>query len=188
MNHDALFELGVRLVQERIQGTRKGSTEAASDHSLRVAARLERHGFDGDVVLAGLLHDIVEDGDTTLIELRDLGYSTRTLEIVDLSSHDLGLHARTSLEKDQRWARMVARLEESGNTDAWAVKVCDLIDNLHGSVTLPPERRAVFFDLKAPTYLSLSRPTLGQTALWSELHEAFISPGMDRFRALLEPS
>jgi (p)ppGpp synthase/HD superfamily hydrolase len=186
MTHDALFELGVKLVQERIQGTRKGSTEAASAHSLRVAARLTRHGYEGDVVLAGLLHDILEDGDTTLMELRELGYSARTLEIVHLSSHDLGLHVRTSFEKDQRWARMVARLEASGHLDAWAVKVCDLIDNLHGSVTLPAERRAVFFDLKAPTYLSLSRPLLGQTALWSELLEAFISPGVDRFRALLK--
>jgi hypothetical protein len=115
-----------------------------------------------------------------------MGYSARTLEIVDLSSHDLSVASGTALEKDRRWAGMVARLERASNADAWAVKVCDLIDNLIGSVTLPPDRRAVFLELKGPTYLALSRPLLGQSALWTELLEAFTAPGLARFRALLD--
>jgi (p)ppGpp synthase/HD superfamily hydrolase len=186
MTQDALYTLGVKLVNEKIPGVRKGSTEPAYQHSLRVAERLERHGYGPDVVLGGLLHDIVEDGDTSLGALRDMGYSARTLEIVDLSSHDMSLTVSTGLEKDRRWAGMVARLERANDTDAWAVKVCDLIDNLIGSVTLPPDRQAVFFALKGPTYLALSRPLLGQTALWTELLEAFTAPGLARYRALLD--
>ncbi len=186
MTQDALYRLGVKLVSEKIPGVRKGSTEPAYQHSLRVAERLERHGYGLDVVLGGLLHDIVEDGKTSLEALRDMGYSARTLEIVDLSSHDMTLSVHTGLQKDQRWAGMVARLERANDVDAWAVKVCDLIDNLIGSVTLPPDRRAVFFALKGPTYLTLSRPLLGQTALWSELLEAFTAPGLARYRALLD--
>jgi (p)ppGpp synthase/HD superfamily hydrolase len=186
MTQDALYPLGVKLVSERIPGVRKGSTEPAYQHSLRVAERLERHGYGPDVVLGGLLHDIVEDGDTSLLSLRDMGYSARTLEIVDLSSHDMSLTVSTDLEKDRRWAGMVARLERANDPDAWAVKVCDLIDNLFGSVTLPPDRQAVFFALKGPTYLALSRPLLGQTALWTELLEAFTAPGLARYRALLD--
>jgi (p)ppGpp synthase/HD superfamily hydrolase len=186
MTENPLYTLGVQLVSQRIPGVRKGSNEPAYQHSLRVAERLERHGYSPDVVLAGLLHDIVEDGETSLTALRDMGFSERTLEIVDLSSHDMSLSVHTGLQKDQRWAGMVARLEQAHDADAWAVKVCDLIDNLAGSVTLLPDRQAVFFALKGPTYLALSRSILGQTALWSELLEAFTAPGLARFRALLE--
>ncbi len=171
--------LALQLIAERIPGTRKGSLEAAWVHSKRVSERLARHGYGLDVVLAGLLHDIVEDGNTTLQELSDVGFSSRTVRLVDLSSHDDAI-----LDKDERWAQMVFRLEQAGDSEAWAVKVCDLIDNLHGSVSLGLERRAVFFEVKAPTYLSLSRVPLQMNALWLELLEAFCQPGIDRYRIL----
>ncbi len=186
MTQDPLYQLGVKLVSQRIPGVRKGSTEPAYHHSLRVAERLTRHGYAQDVVLAGLLHDIVEDGETSLENLRELGYSERTLEIVDLSSHDMSLEVRTGLGKDRRWAGMVSRLERAQDAEAWAVKVCDLIDNLIGSVTLPPDRRAAFVNLKGPTYLVLSRPLLGQTSLWMELLETFAAPGLANYRALVD--
>ena len=186
MTQDPLYQLGVELVSQRIPGVRKGSTEPAHQHSLRVAERLARHGYARDIVLAGLLHDVVEDGETLLQDLRNMGYSARTLEIVDLSSHDMNAPHATAFEKDRRWAGMVSRLERAQDADAWAVKVCDLIDNLIGSVSLPPDRRAAFTNLKGPTYLTLSRPLLGQTPLWTELLETFTAPGLAQYRALLE--
>jgi (p)ppGpp synthase/HD superfamily hydrolase len=176
-----LNALALKLIAERIPGTRKGSSEAAWIHSSRVAERLKRHGYQTDVVLAGILHDIVEDGNTTLSELLELGFSRRTVELVDLSSHD-----STIDDKDRRWALMVARLERANDREAWAVKVCDLIDNLHGSISLSLERRAAFFEVKAPTYLRLSRDSLGMNALWLELLEAFCEPGLKKFHKLLE--
>jgi (p)ppGpp synthase/HD superfamily hydrolase len=146
-----------------------------------VSERLARHGYDLEVVLAGLLHDIVEDGNTSLKELAALGFSSRTVQLVDLSSHDDAI-----FDKDERWAQMVYRLEEAHDSEAWAVKVCDLIDNLHGSVSLRAERRATFFEMKAPTYLSLSRVPLEMNTLWLELLEAFCEPGLKRYRTFHE--
>jgi (p)ppGpp synthase/HD superfamily hydrolase len=40
-------------------------------HPLEVAALLSSHEFDDEVVAAGLLHDVVEDTDTDLDEVRD---------------------------------------------------------------------------------------------------------------------
>jgi (p)ppGpp synthase/HD superfamily hydrolase len=176
-----LQALAIKLISERIPGTRKGSLEAAWVHSKRVSQRLSKHGYGLDVVLAGVLHDIVEDGNTSLKELLNLGFSSRTVQLVDLASHDDAI-----FDKDNRWAQMVFRLEQAGDSDAWAVKVCDLIDNLHGSISLITERRAVFFEVKAPTYLSLSRVPLQMNALWLELLEAFCEPGIDRYRNLYQ--
>jgi (p)ppGpp synthase/HD superfamily hydrolase len=174
-----LQALALKLITERIPGTRKGTLDAAWIHSRRVSERLARHGYGLEVILAGLLHDIVEDGNTSLTELAKLGFSSRTVQLVDLSSHDDAI-----FEKDARWAQMVLRLEQAQDSEAWAIKVCDLIDNLHGSVSLRTERRAAFFEMKAPTYLSLSRVPLQMNALWLELLEAFCEPGLQRYRSL----
>lgn len=176
-----LQALALQLIAERIPGTRKGALEAAWVHSRRVSERLAQHGYGLEVVLAGLLHDIVEDGNTSLQELSDFGFSSRTVHLIDLSSHDDAI-----FDKDERWAQMVFRLEQAADSEAWAVKVCDLIDNLHGSISLKTERRAVFFEVKAPTYLSLSRVPLQMNALWLELLEAYCEPGLERYRNLYQ--
>jgi guanosine-3',5'-bis(diphosphate) 3'-pyrophosphohydrolase len=40
------------------------------EHPVRVAALLDEHGFGEEVLAAALLHDVVEDSETTLDELR----------------------------------------------------------------------------------------------------------------------
>ena len=174
------------LVKARILGTRKGSLEPAYQHSVRVSATLERLGFSPDVVLAGMLHDIVEDGKTSLAELEQLGCNAKVLHLVDLSSHAMHTAVQSSLEKDQRWARMVARLEQANNPEAWAVKMADLLDNLRGSGSLKPERQAVFLEIKAPTYLRLTYPILGQDPLWREVLLEWAAFGEAKYRQLLE--
>jgi (p)ppGpp synthase/HD superfamily hydrolase len=49
--------------------TRKGSDVPYFQHVVAVALVLDRAGFDEDVVIAGLLHDVVEDTQTTLDEV-----------------------------------------------------------------------------------------------------------------------
>jgi guanosine-3',5'-bis(diphosphate) 3'-pyrophosphohydrolase len=41
------------------------------EHPMRVAALLDEHGYSEEVLAAALLHDVVEDSDTTLDELRE---------------------------------------------------------------------------------------------------------------------
>jgi (p)ppGpp synthase/HD superfamily hydrolase len=41
------------------------------EHPVAVAARLEEHGYGDEVLAAALLHDVVEDSETTLDELRE---------------------------------------------------------------------------------------------------------------------
>jgi (p)ppGpp synthase/HD superfamily hydrolase len=51
------------------------------DHVRAVAALLTEHG--PDAVMAGLLHDVVEDTHITLDDLRELGYPERVVSAVD---------------------------------------------------------------------------------------------------------
>jgi GTP diphosphokinase / guanosine-3',5'-bis(diphosphate) 3'-diphosphatase len=173
------------LVKTRIQGTRKGSAEPAYLHSWRVSKSIEQHGFSPDAVLAAMLHDIVEDGETSLEALAALGCNAAVLQLVDLASHSLHSPASTALEKDQRWANMVQRLEQAQNLEAWAIKMADLLDNLRGCRSLPPERQAMFLEVKAPTYLRLTNDLLGQHPLWREVLLEWATFGEAKYRKLL---
>ncbi|GGM52624.1 HD domain-containing protein [Dactylosporangium sucinum] len=51
------------------------------EHVAEVARRLEEHG--DEAVMAGYLHDIVEDTDITLGQLRTMGFPEQVVEAVD---------------------------------------------------------------------------------------------------------
>jgi len=132
-----LRALAEELVQTRIPGMRKGTTDkAAYTHSFHVRDLLEEHGYGPEVCLAGLLHDIVEDGGVSLEELRAAGFSERVVRLVNLCSHDAAIEGT-----DARWVVMMARLVQVGDSDAWAIKVADLVDNLRDSGTMEVGRR-----------------------------------------------
>jgi (p)ppGpp synthase/HD superfamily hydrolase len=64
------LERALRFAAVRHQGqTRRGCDAPYVEHLLGVALILDRLGFDDDVVVAGLLHDVVEDTDATIEEV-----------------------------------------------------------------------------------------------------------------------
>lgn len=87
-------------------------------HLLRVAARV---ADDEDAIVVALLHDILEDTPTTVVELFDLGVSQHVIyAVVELTKHD-GLSYMEQIE-------CIAR-----NPLALKVKIADLKDNLDSS-------------------------------------------------------
>lgn len=103
-------------------------------HPMAVAELLPPES-DEDEYLAALLHDVLEDTDATESDLRDLGYSEKTIDIVKLLTRPSGL---AYLD----WIRQIAA---SGNQGAIRVK---LADNTHNSdsnriARLRPEKRSI---------------------------------------------
>ena len=65
------LEHALRWAGECHQGqSRKGGEIPYFTHLAGVALILQRLGFDADVVIAGLLHDVVEDTEATLVDVR----------------------------------------------------------------------------------------------------------------------
>ena len=61
------LERALRWASQGHEGQiRKGSPVPYIEHPMAVAMILDRAGFDEDVVIAGLLHDLVEDTDATI--------------------------------------------------------------------------------------------------------------------------
>lgn len=98
------------------------------EHSLRVAERAERKisldSADRTPVAIALLHDVVEDGDVTLGDVRE-AFGDRVADAVGC------LTRRPGEPYDAYIGRVMT------NPDAAAVKACDLEDHLASPATAP---------------------------------------------------
>jgi (p)ppGpp synthase/HD superfamily hydrolase len=86
-------------------------------HSVRVAERLGAQGECEAIVLAGLLHDVVEDGGVELAEIRRL-FGDRVAEAVDAVSRRDG----------ETYSAFIHRA--AAHPDGRLVKQADVRDNL----------------------------------------------------------
>ncbi|REJ37683.1 MAG: phosphohydrolase [Bacillota bacterium] len=100
--------------------TRKGKDVPYITHPLAVALSLARAGCAEDVVIAGLLHDVVEDTSVTLEEVRD-HFGPAVAEIVAACSED----------KRLPWEERKARMLETLTHAPLAVKLVACADKLH---------------------------------------------------------
>ena len=113
--------------KEKHEGqTRKTDGTPMFNHPIRVAGILKDAGFDEEVVMAGYLHDTVEDTDATLEEIEGL-FGKRVAEIV----------AGNTENKDHSWE------ERKQHTIDWiaeapievrALIVADKLDNLRSKM------------------------------------------------------
>ena len=107
---------------------RKGSGTPYIEHPMAVALILDRAGFEEEVVIAGLLHDLVEDTDVTLDQVRR-SFGERVAEIVAACSEE----KLDSLGRKRPWIdRKTDHLEVVGqsNDDVHAVVLADKLHNL----------------------------------------------------------
>lgn len=86
-------------------------------HVLRVADRVKDSGGSSDSMTAAVLHDVLEDTVISAQMLRDLGFSRRVVEIVDLLTRTI----------DRSHEDYYARIAE--DPDALLVKAADIDDN-----------------------------------------------------------
>jgi len=145
------------LVKNRIKGTRDGLPHDPNYlHSYRVrdltVKNCQSDAMDHEVFLAALLHDVIEDGESSMDELRKLGFSERTVQLVDLCSHD-----ESVTNVAEQWILMIARLVAAHNVDAWRIKLSDITDNLTRSHGLNPDSRKFMIEVKAPLMLRLTK-------------------------------
>lgn len=154
------------FVEERIPGMRKGCSVPAYVHSQRVFNLLKDFGYAEEVRVGGLLHDVIEDAGVTVEELKALGCSDRTIELVLLATHDVKLK-----HGDDQWVMLLAQLIQADDLDAWAIKTADILDNVRSCMSMAPHRRAFMHHVKGPLFLSLIRKKNLHDGLFQALKE-----------------
>jgi len=124
---------------------RKGSGQPYVNHPLEVAKLLADVGgvVDADMIIAGLLHDTVEDTDTTFDELEEKFGSRATGFVRELTDDK-------SLPKAER-KRLQVEHAPNMTFEAKQIKIADKISNISDVAENPPphwskERRRKYVD------------------------------------------
>ena len=122
-------------------GVTRGTGEAYICHPLRVAKQIAEWGASCELIAAAILHDIVEDCDTTIDEL-EARFGHEIAQTVDdvtaLSDRDFEDH---TLTKKQKNILSDAKLQRRMNAKAICIKVADRIDNLNTLSGVSEEKR-----------------------------------------------
>jgi (p)ppGpp synthase/HD superfamily hydrolase len=119
----------VRRAYEVASEAHAGQTRNASggrpyiDHPVAVAAHLVEHRFSDEVLAAALLHDVVEDSELEVPDIREAGGS-RVAELVAVLSDDESLDSYEERKREHR-----ERVEAAG-PDALAIYVADKLTNV----------------------------------------------------------
>jgi len=102
--------------------TRKNSEEPYVEHPIRVAKILKEAGFREEVIIAGLLHDTVEDTDVTLEEIEEK-FGSDVANIVAYHTEDKSLSWE---ERKQHTIDVV----KTAPYEVKALIIADKLDNL----------------------------------------------------------
>ncbi len=109
------LEDAIALAVEKFRGVQDKEGQPYVLHLLRVAMSVS----DPDARIVGLLHDIVEDTDVTLDDLRSLTFSENIVGAVDCLTH----------RSNVSYCEYVMGIQK--NSIARACKIADLNDNYH---------------------------------------------------------
>lgn len=130
-----------QYAKEKHAGVKRGSGEPYINHPMRVARLLAGQGCDSDCLMAALLHDVVEDCDVPLSEIRRK-FGGSVAKIVDavtaLSDRDFDGRKPSKNQIDRL---SDARLQVKMNIQALYVKIADRIDNLSTISGVKEEKR-----------------------------------------------
>ena len=91
-------------------------------HSIRVGIHLYNFGYDRDIVIAAILHDVIEDTDVKIEELESR-FGQKIARLIGANSFDKGIINRT-----KRYKENFERCRKTGK-NALIVKAADLFDN-----------------------------------------------------------
>lgn len=152
------------LAETMHAGQTYGSEESYSKHLCDVVEILKSYGFtDESLLVAGWLHDIVEDTPMTMEALWNSGdYSAEALNIVLLVTDQPGCNRR------ERHHRTYPRIAESRS--AVSVKLADRIANVRASVAKSDPKLAMYRREYSDFQNFLCKPKYSEHApMWAEL-------------------
>jgi predicted esterase YcpF (UPF0227 family) len=108
---------------------RKGTNIPYIVHPLRVMERLLRAGYSEEVACAGVLHDVIEDGDVLLSDIEYI-FGKRVAELVDAATEIETQGVRDASTWKHRKEHKLDSFEALTDSEALAVIVADKLDNL----------------------------------------------------------
>ena len=133
MNHTPQIKRAIQFAARKHHGQMRKETEPLPyvTHLFSVALLVAEDGAHDDVVTAALLHDTIEDTDTTREEIVEK-FNERVAVLVESVSELKEKDGRTLNWKERKTAYL-ANLEKASN-DAILIAIADKIDNIESKL------------------------------------------------------
>ncbi|HKZ34729.1 MAG TPA: HD domain-containing protein [Patescibacteria group bacterium] len=130
-------------------------------HSIRVGLMLCQLGYKKEIVLAGFLHDVIEDMHVTKEEIQK-HFGSHVADFVASVSFNPNIKDKTKRYKEQ-----MSRASSVGK-DALLVETADILDNSEYFFLATDEDRKVLLE-KYAYFLKISRSLLSEETVWKKL-------------------
>lgn len=115
------FEAGVDEAVQIVSSLFGGKRDYDGNPEILHALSVGMQGANKTEIIAGFLHDVVEDTDMTLEDLSAAGFSQEVITVVDLLTHR---------KLEDSYEAYIDKILASGNLHAVAVKINDLRHNI----------------------------------------------------------
>lgn len=137
-------------------------------HSTRVGLYLHKEGYEENVIIAGILHDILEDTDTNINELQEL-FGNEIANLVKVNTFDTSIQNKT-----ERYKNMFRKCIEKGK-DSVIIKAADILDNCNYIELVKEEKLKSWLIGKLRYFINISYAVIGQEQVWNELKKKYDS-------------
>jgi len=121
-DEDARIEFAISFMVEKINEF-NSNPKPLILHSLRVGLRLYQKGEPEKIVVAGLLHDLLEDTHCAEEDIEQK-FGKDMLDFVSVFNYD-----DPNMHYQERWTKAIGRMKAIGR-DAAVIKTVDILDNL----------------------------------------------------------
>lgn len=135
-------------------------------HSIRVGFHLYELGYSDDIVIAGILHDILEDTETTKSELQN-NFGINITNIIAANSFNTLIEDKTEQFKD-----MFKRCMEYGR-EALIIKAADILDNSNYIKFVRNKEMRDWLLFKMDSFINISRELIETEEIWIKLKEKY---------------
>ena len=141
MNTYFEIERAIKFLIESFDG--QETTKPTVLHSIRCGLRLMEAGFSPDLVIAGILHDVVEDTEVTAQKIEDI-FGKNVANVVSENTKDPSI-----TDPNERREDLIRRCCNSTD-EVLIVKISDVYDNfLYYSNTNDSKGKAYCLELKS---------------------------------------
>ncbi|MFH1601626.1 MAG: HD domain-containing protein [Candidatus Shapirobacteria bacterium] len=133
-------------------------------HSIRVGLYLDDCGYNKEVVIAGVLHDLLEDSETIPEEIKDK-FGQKVTSLVQACSFDKQLK-----DKKKRYFQSFERCLKAGRP-ALLIKAADFLENSYYYQFAEGRELKLWLLEKLKHFLDHSEKIIGKETVWQELGE-----------------
>jgi guanosine-3',5'-bis(diphosphate) 3'-pyrophosphohydrolase len=138
-------------------------------HSIRSATILWSNNAPQDAVVACVLHDLIEDTDTTIEEI-EIKFGNQVASIVDACTFDFG--SKDYKNKLIEAKKSIDKALDNGK-EALLVKAADFIDNSnYYKLSDKVELDSYLYD-KFKYFMQIAEEILKDEPIWSDVQEAY---------------